>query len=279
MSDKTNHDLAEEYELKIRLLGRRGFKLEYLSNDGVMLVDVKDKEDSGRLVIPSFITSIGRSALLGCRYTDIYIDNKKSIDVKYLCGMLKSRELKVSFRHSELITDMRYMFSDCMDLIELDLSSVKTDNVKYMDGMFNGCKSLNVLDLSRFNTISVKKMAGLFDGCRNLRLIDISGFNTIRVVDMSNMFNGCESLVDIDVSKFNTSNVVDMSNMFNGCKSLNKLDLSNFNLDNIEYISDIVNGCKSLKLVVMKDNTRCINILVNELYPYVKGNGLKVKLV
>ena len=37
---------------------------------------------------------------------------------------------------------MSYMFSECGELQELNISSFNTKNVKYMSGMFDECRSL-----------------------------------------------------------------------------------------------------------------------------------------
>ena len=47
------------------------------------------------------------------------------------------------------------MFTGCSSLKELDLSNLKTDNVKDMNNMFNGCYNLTKLNLSNLITNNV----------------------------------------------------------------------------------------------------------------------------
>lgn len=67
----------------------------------------------------------------------------------------------------EGITNMRYMFSDCKNLIELPL--IDTSNVTEMALMLQNCISLTTipqLDTSKVETISL-----MFNGCSNLTTI------------------------------------------------------------------------------------------------------------
>ena len=47
----------------------------------------------------------------------------------------------------------------------LDVSKMKTDNVKTMRDMFFGCKSLRKINLNNFNTKNVTSMQGMFSCC------------------------------------------------------------------------------------------------------------------
>ena len=50
---------------------------------------------------------------------------------------------------------MSYMFSDCYNIINLDLSSFDTKNVIDMSYMFYKCYNMTNLDLSSFDTKNV----------------------------------------------------------------------------------------------------------------------------
>ena len=111
-------------------------------------------------------------------------------------------------------TNAAFMFSGCLSLTSLDLSSFDTSKVTTMGCMFEGCKSLTSLDLSNFDTSSVTNMSKMFYGCNSLTSLDLSNFDTSSVTNMSNMFECCISLTTLDLSSFDTSSVTDMSNMF-----------------------------------------------------------------
>ena len=73
-------------------------------------------------------------------------------------------------------------------------------NVNYM---FCDCTNITNIDLSHFNTQKITNMSYMFSKCYSLRNIDFSNFNTQNVTDMSYMFEGCNSLQNIDLSNFN----------------------------------------------------------------------------
>ena len=158
--------------------------------------------------------------------------------------------------NTEEVTEMWYMFNNCMNLTSLDLSSFNTAKVTGIYGMFYGCSGLTSLDLSSFNTAEVTNMSYMFHGCSKLTSLDLSSFNTAKVTDMSGMFGNCSKLTSLDLSSFNTAKVTDMSGMFLNCSRLTSLDVSKFNTEKVTNMSDMFNGCSDLtSLDVSKLNT------------------------
>ena len=145
------------------------------------------------------------------------------------------------------ITDMAYMFSNCLRLKELNLSNFNTDKVIDMSNMFEDCISLNKLNLSNFNTNKVTNMKSMFYNCRSLIELNLSNFNTKNVTDMSNMFDTCLSIKELNLSNFNTDKVIDMSYMFADCSSLININLQHFDIKNVTNMSNMFEGCSSLK--------------------------------
>lgn len=157
------------------------------------------------------------------------------------------------------MTDAAYMFEDCSNLTEIDLSQFDTSNVWQMYAMFAGCSSLKTLDLSNFDTSSVTHMGALFNGCSSLEQIDLSNFKTENVLYMTQMFSGCSSLKNIDLESFNTANVTDMSYMFSHCKSLTNLNLNNFDTSQVTDMSGMFYYCEQLtKLEINNFNTASV---------------------
>ena len=179
----TNHELANGYRAKSRLLGEDKLEIKLLDGDRVELVGVKDKEDTGRLVIPSFITEIGcdvtndlvvGSVLSGSRYEEVYVDNKGEIGLRGLCSNMKSKRLKVWVRDISKITDMSYMFNSCESLEYVRLGRNKTINLKRVINMFNGCKELKVIDMGDIWLAGLKKdreLLYIFKGCNKLERV------------------------------------------------------------------------------------------------------------
>ena len=153
----------------------------------------------------------------------------------------------ISFK-SNYITNMEYMFYNCINLKTINLDCFYTKNVTNMSGMFYWCKNLNILNLYSFDTKNVIDMSEMFNGCKNLTNINLSSFDTKNVINMSGMFYECNKLNNLDLSSFDTSKVTNMREMFYNCKSLNDLNLSFFNTKNVTNVEDMFYGCSDSKL-------------------------------
>ena len=125
------------------------------------------------------------------------------------------------------VTDMRHMFSNCINLKTLDVSNFNTSNVTDMYQMFSTCRNLTTLDVSNFNTSNVTNMGYMFQGSASLTTLDLSNFNTSNVTDMHYMFPFCSNLTTLDLSNFNTINVTNMYNMFYNCDLLTTVKVIN----------------------------------------------------
>ena len=190
----------------------------------------------------------------------------------YKCEKLTNIQSIKNLNTSE-VTDMSYMFSNCLSLESLDLSSFNTAKVTNMKSMFYYCSKLTSLNLSNFNTAKVTNMERMFQNCSKLESLDLSSFNTAevttmfwmfyecsslkyltlssnfntpKVTNMNGMFNSCSSLTSIDLSSFNTAKVTNMDYMFHHCSQLTSLDLSNFNTAEVTSMSNMVSSCSSL---------------------------------
>ena len=141
----------------------------------------------------------------------------------YKCSALEQIE-GLEYLNTSEVTDMRYMFNECVRLTSLNVKNFNTHKVKDMSGMFLLCSELTSLDLSHFNTQNVTKMSDMFSNCRGLTSLDLSNFSTQNVTDMGYMFLFCTSLTSLDLSHFNTQNVTDMSRMFKGCSALTTIN-------------------------------------------------------
>ena len=169
----------------------------------------------------------------------------ETIDVDYN-QLNRIRSLDLSSFNTSNVTDMKYMFDACLNLINLNLENFNTSNVTDMSGMFCECRALVNLNLSSFNTTNVTNMVNMFSACTSLISLNLSSFNTSNVIEMNGMFRACCSLTSLDLSNFNTKNVTNMVDMFSDCTSLISLNLSNFNTKNVTNMSDMFSTCRSL---------------------------------
>lgn len=190
----------------------------------------------------------------------------------------KSRnDIKTAEINVTKMTNASWMFGDCENLTDVDLSKFYTESVTDMSGMFFQCFNLANLDVSKFDTGSVTNMSGMFLSCISLTNLDVSGFNTENVTDMSGMFSSCKSLERLDVSEFDTSNVTNMFGMFNECSNLTGLDVSRFNTSNVTMMSCMFNQCLELtSLDVSGFDTSNISYMYNMFSYCVKLDSLDV---
>ena len=101
------------------------------------------------------------------------------------------------------------------------LEYLNTANVTDMHFMFYNCLKLTSLDVTHFNTTKVTNMSHMFFNCSSLTSLDVTHFNTAKVTDMGYMFYNCSSLTTIYASsKFVTPQVSQSFNMFYNCKKL-----------------------------------------------------------
>ena len=102
----------------------------------------------------------------------------------------------MEYLNTSEVTNMNWMFLNCLALTSLDVSHFNTAKVTSVTQMFAGCTGLTSLDLSHFNTSKVTYMNKMFYGCSNLRTIYVgNGWSTANVTFSANMFYNCTSLV------------------------------------------------------------------------------------
>ena len=140
--------------------------------------------------------------------------NKKIIDFSYYHKFEKVGKYEIEYSFKSNLTNINYMFYNCLNLTSLNLSKFKTENINNMKSIFDGCESLLNINLSNMDTKNANDMSYMFNDCKSLKSLDLSNFNTKNANDMSNMFNSCFSLTKLDLSNFNTENVNDMCKMF-----------------------------------------------------------------
>lgn len=158
--------------------------------------------------------------------TEIFINNEKKRFDKFF-KPTKEGNYEILVKFKAYLTDCSYMFYYCKNIIEIDFTSFKTNNVKNMESMFSFCPNLIFLDLTSFNTKNVENMSNMFANCCNLKNIILSSFDTRRVINMKNMFSYCSQLSTLDISSFIACHNVNCEGMFNRCWNIKKLKVKN----------------------------------------------------
>lgn len=143
---------------------------------------------------------------------------------------------------------LAYYFSDLTSLETVDMSKVKTINVKDMYGLFLNCRKLKEINTKGLDTRNVENMGWMFLNCSTLTNLDVTGFDTRKVTNMAVMFSGCSGLTQLDVSSFDTSKVTNMHSMFANMTKITELNLLNFDTSKVTDMSTMFHGCSSLKM-------------------------------
>jgi surface protein len=127
----------------------------------------------------------------------------------YECHCIK--EIKfIKFNRTDF-SDYNCMFYNCINLINLDASKIKTNNVKKMFSMFSHCSSLKILDLSSFITKNVEDMSFMFFKCSSLNKLKIPYIKTNPNININFIFSKCNSL---NISDFQSYKKDDIDRMF-----------------------------------------------------------------
>ena len=153
--------------------------------------------------------------------TELQVNDKKEKYKRYI----KTEKIginKVILKFNYNLENIKNMFSECKNIIDINFVNFIGQNVINMQGIFYRCKNLKNINFFSIDTKNVESMSYMFYGCSSLNnLPDISKWDTKNVKDMSSMFSGCSSLKNLpDIEKWDIKNVINMRSMFYCCSSL-----------------------------------------------------------
>ena len=99
------------------------------------------------------------------------------------------------------IKDCSFMFSDCGNILSVDLSNFDSSRVTHLDHMFYECYLLKSINFDNFCTKKVKDMSYMFLKCTTLENLDISSFDLNKLEKILDMFFDCKELKTVKVNK------------------------------------------------------------------------------
>ena len=130
----------------------------------------------------------------------IYIDEKEYNYSKYFIPDKKGiYTIRIEFNIQ--MTNCSYMFYECDNIIEADLSNFDSQNVIDLSFMFTECNKIKSIYLTNFNTKKVTNMASMFKDCSKLKEKDLCHFDMINDVNTDDMFLFCYNLDRIKINK------------------------------------------------------------------------------
>ena len=138
------------------------------------LLDLLYFQDS---IIKLKLKGIGESYLFGntTNYSFPYIDKLKEI---YINGVLQDE------------IDYKYYFNETDNIVNL----IWDDDLNDCKFMFLNCSNITEIDLSNFNNSQVTNISYMFSYCLSLTSLNLSNVDTSQVKDMRYMFRNCSSL-------------------------------------------------------------------------------------
>ena len=94
------------------------------------------------------------------------------------------------------VTDISYIFKDCTNLKEIDLSFLNSMNeIKNIDSLFYNCKNLALIsNIESLHTKYITNMDSVFNNCMKLKSLRGFGFSAEGVESFNNLFHNCSSL-------------------------------------------------------------------------------------
>ena len=123
--------------------------------------------------------------------------------------------IKIIFRKK--LYDCSFLFNNCKEIIEIDMSNFDCSQVTSCESMLDGCISLKKLNLGKLDFS-----------------LDVSNFNTKNSITFEEMFCGCKKLKIIDVSKFNSSKCESINSMFRYCENLFEANMINWDMNHLK---------------------------------------------
>jgi len=177
-------------------------------------------------------------------------DNEKQNYNKFMKRFIPKKEgsYDIELKIPVYISDCSYMFYNCPNIIDVDLSNFELSHVTKMNDMFNYCINLTKVTFPGNETKSLDNMSYMFNYCKNLKSVDFKNIDTEKVTDMSGMFQNCEQLEELDLTNFCTLNVSSLNCMFNDCYNLKSIKFSQkFNTDKVLFMNYLFFGCEKME--------------------------------
>ena len=148
---------------------------------------------------------------------ELEINGKVSKYTKSFIPEKSQNEILLKFKKP--LKDCSYMFYNCSNIFEIDLSLFDTKCVTNMECMFAFCNNLKFIDLSFLDTKYVLNMKNMFFYCFNLEKIKLRNLGNLGT-DMENIFFCCEKFSILDLTFLEENDEFDVEWMMKLNKNL-----------------------------------------------------------
>lgn len=148
------------------------------------------------------------------------------------------------------ITSMSNCFSNCENIVSIDLSNIDTTNVTSASYMFYACRKLENVIFPKKGFPNVTDISYTFNNGPKIKKINIEPFNSGKLKTMKYLFGACYYTEEIVIGNCNTSTVTDMSYMFSSTGKNTegvKCDLENLKTNSVTTMESMFNGANLLE--------------------------------
>jgi surface protein len=97
-----------------------------------------------------------------------------------------------------------------------------------ISGMFSNCVDITEIDMTKFDTSSIIDMSNVFSSCSSLKSLNVSNLITTNVQTMQNMFYQCTEITSVNLESFTIPSITSLNRVFYGCTKLEYINLKNF---------------------------------------------------
>lgn len=233
--DLTNFELADSQDIA-RADVIPGQSMSPNRDKAIRLDPDREWEDRNKL----FQYSCKTDSIEQLKIQRLTVHNLKSIDGLFQNCMARHIDFGDAMFDDERYVDLSYMFHQCQNLEEVDLTRINQSYAVDMSCMFDRCTGFKKLDIT-LDTSNVKYMQTMFRNCI-CKDIDISNMDTSSCVQMYGMFES--SYLEgprLRFDNWDTSKVVTMEYMFKYFRG-QTLDIRNFDTSHVKYFDRMFSG-------------------------------------
>ena len=148
---------------------------------------------------------------------EIFINNQKLSKGSLVYEFTKEGNYSCKIVFKKNLTNLSSLFSQCINLISIDLKEFKTNDVVNLSKMFFECKLLKEIDLSNLEGNKINDLSFMYEGCVALQKVNMKNFNSLeKSINFNHLFYKCSNLIEIDFSKFKILGNCTMDKTFEG---------------------------------------------------------------
>lgn len=135
-------------------------------------------------------------------------------------------------------------------------ASIDTSNLTTMSDMFSNCPNLLSINVSTWNTSKVTSMRSMFYSCSKIQSIICGSIDTSKVTDMAYFAARSPKLIELDFSQQDFNKVSTFQEAFTGCSGLTSVKFPNA-MHASPSFKETFSNCTSITFIDMASVAGC----------------------